>query len=304
MSRLPTPGGSAALRPAERKELGLRDVSGPCCAAALPLCPWLCVQCPRRLSSWGVTDPFTSSSPSAETVKGSTSCRREGVCLHLLGPVEDGALRLPSGPCSSGCCGGGACRGDWHLSLPTGRSVSDFRAWCFCLQEHWMWVVRALAACVLLGSSVMITGQWCFGSPAVSESLRRAIGDELATGKRLPMPWSLAPAVHSFSIFPNPDGPPRSGKDPDPTVHSFLILPIWGVLCAEEQPQRQHEKSGVSGRSLSFDVMYRSLFPPFCIYTLSFSEHGRTPADQYSLPGIQAAFTLGVKRIGIHSACI
>ena len=61
------------------------------------------------------------------------------------------------------------------------------------------------------GSSVMITGQRCFGSPAVSESLSRVIGDELATGKRLPMPWSLAPAAHSFSIFLNPDGPPRSG---------------------------------------------------------------------------------------------
>lgn len=91
--------------------------------------------------------------------KGVLPAGGKGVCFHLLDPVEDGALRLPSGLCSSGCCGGGACQGGCQLSLPTGRSVSDFRAWCFWLQEHRMWVVRGLAACVLLGSSVMITGQ-------------------------------------------------------------------------------------------------------------------------------------------------
>ena len=66
-----------------------------------------------------------------------------------------------------------------------------------------------------------------------SESLRRAIGDELSIRKRLPMPWSLAPTVHRVSIFP-----------------------IWMVLRAEHQPQRQQQKTGVSGISLGLDVMY------------------------------------------------
>ena len=66
-----------------------------------------------------------------------------------------------------------------------------------------------------------------------SESLRRAIGDELSIRKRLLMPWSLAPTVHRVSIFP-----------------------IWMVLRAEHQPQRQQQKTGVSGSSLGLDVMY------------------------------------------------
>lgn len=52
-------------------------------------------------------------------------------------------------------------------------------------------------------------------------------------GKRLPMPRSLAPTVHSVSIFPT-----------------------WLVLHAEHEPQRQHEKTGVSGGSLGSDVTY------------------------------------------------
>ena len=51
-------------------------------------------------------------------------------------------------------------------------------------------------------------------------------------GKRLPMPWGLAPTVHSVSIFPT-----------------------WLVLRAEHESQRQHE-TGVSGGSLSSDVTY------------------------------------------------
>lgn len=35
----------------------------------------------------------------------------KGVSCYLLDPVEDGALHLPSGLCSSGCCRGGACQG-------------------------------------------------------------------------------------------------------------------------------------------------------------------------------------------------
>lgn len=151
MTRLPTLGGSARLE-ASRAE-----------GAWAPGCLWALLlrsPAPFLLAVYSVSVPAvileelqTPSRPPQrlqKRSKGVLPAGGRGVCFHLLDPVEDGALRLPSGLCSSGCCGGGACQGDCHLSLPTGRSVSDFRAWCFCLQEHRMWVVRALAACVLL----------------------------------------------------------------------------------------------------------------------------------------------------------
>ena len=73
------------MRRAERKEPGLREVSVPRCSAALPL-PLGSVFSACRHPG-GVTDSFRSSSPFAETVRGSTSCRRERCFL------------LPAGPC-------------------------------------------------------------------------------------------------------------------------------------------------------------------------------------------------------------
>ena len=84
----------------------------------------------------------------------------EGVCFYLLDTVEDRALHVPSALHSSGCHWEACARDD----VP-GRCVSDFWACCFWLQEHRVWVVQALAASVLLGSSVVITGSTVLWQP-------------------------------------------------------------------------------------------------------------------------------------------
>lgn len=111
-------------------EPGLGEVSRPCCSAALPL-PLLALYV---LPAVILGELQTPSGPLHRICRNSQReyflRGREGVSCHLLDPVEDGALHLPSG------CAAGGCAGSVHQGPCPGRCVSDFWAWGFWLQEH------------------------------------------------------------------------------------------------------------------------------------------------------------------------
>lgn len=130
------------VRRAEWKERGIRDVSGPCCSAALPPSSWLCIQCQCLLSSWG----------SHRLLQVLFTICRNGQREYFLQAGKVFAFtcwilwRIEYCICLQPCAAA-AVTGEARVTddVP-GRCVSDFWAWCFWLQEHRVCIVWALAA--------------------------------------------------------------------------------------------------------------------------------------------------------------